>query len=189
MELNEASDAHLVLAVARFREDALAELYRRHAPSVFALARRVLADRTAAEDVTQEVFLRLWNDPDRFDPERGSLRSYLLADTHSRSVDRIRSDSARRRREDRDVVRSAGVIGEDPAGVVCDITVARQVKAAVDSLPFEERQVIDLAYFGGHTYREVAALLDIPEGTAKSRIRTGLGRLRGTLAASGIGAV
>lgn len=78
-DLSESSDAVLVMAISRWREDALAEAYRRHAGTVFGLARRVLAEQGAAEDVVQEVFLRLWNDPSKFDPDRGSLRTYLLA--------------------------------------------------------------------------------------------------------------
>ena len=101
-DLRDASDAALVVAIGRWREDALAEAYRRHAGAAFALARRLLNDRTLAEEILQEVFLRLWNRPERFDAERGSLRSYLLAQTHGRSVDLLRSDTSRRRREERD---------------------------------------------------------------------------------------
>ena len=97
--LADMSDAALVVGVGRWRNDALAEIYRRHGGAVYALARRVLNDMTDAEEVVQEVFLRLWNAPEKFDPERGSLRSYLLAQGHGRAVDLLRADSSRRRRE------------------------------------------------------------------------------------------
>ncbi len=181
--LQEISDSGLVVAIARYREDALAEAYRRHAGAVFALARRVLADLTTAEEVVQEVFLRLWNQPDKFDPDRGSLRSYLLAQTHGRSVDLLRSDTSRRRREEREARRTAEA-GYDLEHEVWDLTVADKVKEAVAVLPVAERRAIELAYFGGHTYREVATLLGEPEGTVKSRIRAGLQRMRSALKSS-----
>jgi RNA polymerase sigma-70 factor (ECF subfamily) len=183
--LRDASDAALVFGVARYRQDALAEAYRRHAGAVFALARRVANDEPLAEEVTQEVFLRLWNQPDRFDPERGSLRSFLLAQAHSRAVDLVRSESSRKRREDLDVRRTAES-GYDVEHEVWDLAVADNVKAAVNELPVDERRAIELAYFGGHTYREVATLLDQPEGTVKSRIRNGLKRMRTTLVSAGV---
>ncbi len=179
--LEDASDAALVVAIGRWREDALAEAYRRHAGAAFALARRVLGDKERAEEVLQEVFLRLWHQPDRFDPERGSLRSFLLAQTHGRAVDLLRSESSRRRREENDARRTA----ESPPDIereVVDLTVAERVKGVVATLPPEERRAIELAYFGGHTYREVAVLLEAPEGTVKSRIRSGLRRMRPSLA-------
>ena len=181
--LQEMSDGGLVVAIARYREDALAEAYRRHAGAVFALARRVLADLTAAEEVVQEVFLRLWTAPDKFDPERGSLRSYLLAQTHGRAVDLLRSDTSRRRREERDA-RQTAEGGYDLEHEVWDLAVADQVKKVVAVLPDPERRAIELAYFGGHTYREVATLLGEPEGTVKSRIRAGLKRMRAALKSS-----
>lgn len=178
--LQETSDGALVMAIARYREDALAEAYRRHAGAVFALARRVLSDLAAAEEVVQEVFLRLWTHPDRFDPDRGSLRSYLLAQTHGRSVDLLRSDTSRRRREEREA-RQTAEAGYDLEHEVWDLTVADHVKDVVAVLPVAERKAIELAYFGGHTYREVATLLGEPEGTVKSRIRSGLKRMRTAL--------
>ncbi|HEX9546542.1 MAG TPA: sigma-70 family RNA polymerase sigma factor [Acidimicrobiales bacterium] len=185
-ELRDASDAALVVVIARWQEAGLAEVYRRHAGAVYALARRVLNDTGAAEEVVQEVFLRLWNQPERFDPDRGSLRSFLLAQTHGRAVDLLRSDVSRRRREDREAALAAES-GYDIDNEVWDMAVADQVKRAVSALPDEERSAIELAYFGGHTYRQAAAVLGAPEGTVKTRIRSGLRRMHGLLSEAGMG--
>jgi len=185
--LREMGDAALVVAIGRWRQDALAEAFRRHSGAVHGLARRVLGDDAAAEEVVQEIFLRLWNAPDRFDPARGTLRSFLLAQSHGRAVDLLRSDVSRRRREEKEA-RATAEAGYDIEHEVWDLAVADHVKEAVTGLPVEERKAIELAYFGGHSYREVAQLLGVPEGTIKSRIRSGLRRMRGDLTAAGIGA-
>jgi RNA polymerase sigma-70 factor (ECF subfamily) len=185
-DVRDASDAALVVAIGRWREDALAEAYRRHAGAAYGLACRLLNDKSLAEEVLQEVFLRLWNRPERFDAERGSLRSYLLAQTHGRSVDLIRSDTSRRKREERDA-RESPAMSDDIEREVVDLTVAEQVKEVVAALPEDERQAVELAYFGGHTYRQVAVLLGAPEGTVKSRIRSGLRRMRQDLVRMGVG--
>ena len=184
-DLEKVSDAQLVTAIARFSEVALAEVYRRHGGAVFGLAKRVMGSATEAEDVTQEVFLRLWNQPDRFDPARGSLRSFLLAQSHGRAVDAIRSSSSRRRREARDAFDTAQS-SYDLQHEVWDLAVADQVSTAMGSLPDEERRVIELAYFDGRTYREVARMLGQPEGTVKSRIRNGMRRMRTALLDAGV---
>lgn len=186
LDLTTASDAVLVVAISRYRQEALAEAYRRHAGAVFALSRRLLIDATLAEEIVQEVFLRLWNNPEKFDPERGSLRSYLLAQCHGRSVDLLRSETSRRVREERDVRRTAEG-GYDLEHEVVDLSIAERVKDALAALPEGERQAIALAYFGGHTYREVAEMLEEPEGTVKSRIRAGLKRMRADLVGAGLG--
>ena len=183
--IDERSDAQLVTSVARYSEVALAEAYRRHGGAVFGLAKRVLQNAAEAEDVTQEVFLRLWNQPDRFDPARGSLRSFLLAQAHGRAVDAVRSSSSRRAREARDALRTAEA-SYDMQHEVWDLAVADQVAQAMGELPDEERRPIEMAYFDGRTYREVARLLDQPEGTVKSRIRNGMRRMRAVLADAGI---
>ena len=108
-DIGEVSDAQLVTSIARYSEVALAEVYRRHGGAVYGLARRVLNSTAEAEDVAQDVFLRLWNEPDRFDPTRGTLRSFLLAQSHARAVDSVRSLNARRLREAKDAQRT-GVI-------------------------------------------------------------------------------
>ncbi len=184
-DIDKVSDAQLVTSIARYSEVALAEAYRRHGGAVYGLAKRVLNNATEAEDVTQEVFLRLWNQPDRFDPARGSLRSFLLAQSHARAVDAVRSSSSRRQREARDALRTAQA-PYDMQHEVWDLAVADQVASAMGSLPDEERRAIELAYFDGHTYREVATLLGQPEGTVKSRIRNGMRRMRSVLADAGV---
>ena len=185
IDLREQSDAALVLGIARYRQEALAEVYRRHAGAVFALARRVLNEAHVAEEVVQEVLLKLWSHPDRFDPDRGSLRSFLLTQTHSRAVDIVRSDSSRRRREDTEMA-VAATAGYDVEHEVWDLAMAEHVQEALAALSDDERLPIELAYFGGHSYREVALMLDQPEGTVKSRIRAGLRRLRTELQSAGI---
>ena len=183
--IHEVSDARLVTSIARYSEVALAEVYRRHGHAVYGLARRVLQDAAEAEDVTQEVFLRLWRDPDRFDPDRGSLRSFLLAQAHGRAVDAVRSTSSRRAREAREAAQTARA-DYDMQHEVWDLTLADQVANAMGELSDDERRAIELAYFDGHTYREVARVLDQPEGTVKSRIRSGMRRLRDALVDAGV---
>jgi len=184
-EIREVSDAQLVTSIARYSELALAEVYRRHGGAVYGLARRVLSNATEAEDVTQDVFLRLWNQPDRFDPNRGSLRSFLLAQSHGRAVDAVRSLNSRKRRESRDAQQTASA-EYDMQHEVWDLALADQVARALGDLPEEERRVIELAYFEGHTYVDVAKLLGQPEGTVKSRIRNGMRRMRAVLVDAGI---
>jgi RNA polymerase sigma-70 factor (ECF subfamily) len=174
-DLSSASDASLAMAVARWQEEALAEIYRRHAGAVFGLAKRLIFDTVLAEEVTQEVFVRLWREPERFDPTRGSLRTFLLSMTHGRAIDILRSEMSRRAREERS--RAVAEAGYDLEQEVFDLTTAERVRKAVAKLPGVERKAIELAYFGGHSYREVAAIQNEPEGTIKSRIRSGLRRM------------
>lgn len=184
-ELRAASDANLVVAIGRFRAEALEEVYRRHSGAAFGLAQRICNDRALAEEIVQEVFLRLWNEPERFDPARGALRSFLLAQVHGRSVDVVRAESARRVREERDA-RRAVPVDHDLEREVWELTLHEHVRDALGALTGDEREAIELAYFGGHSYREVADILDQPEGTVKSRIRTGLGRMRDALKDAGL---
>lgn len=182
------ADIELVQELAAGHEGALAEVYRRHGGPVLGLAKRLLRNPNLAEEIVQEVMLRLWNNPEKFDGTRGSLRSYLLAHTHGRSVDLIRSESSRRMREEREaqLVVEAGLSLEEE---VWEMALADHVRQALSELDAEVRKAIELAYFGGYTYREVAKLLDTPEGTIKSRIRSGLQRLNGVLANSGLAPV
>lgn len=175
--LTEVSDPVLAIAVARGDRSALGEMYRRHGGPIFRLAQRLLHDDRIAEEVVQDVFVGFWQSPERFDPERSQLRSFLLMKAHGRSVDMLRAEQSRRRRdqlEADDQQRNS----YDLERHVLDLDLAERVSKALDRLPENERRAITLAYFGGHTYREVAELLEEPEGTVKSRIRTGLKALR-----------
>lgn len=155
---------------------ALAEAYRQHGSHVHALARR-LCGNTRADDLTRKVFLQLWNYPQRFNADRGSLRSYLLMQAHRQAVDILRSDNAGAPGEFAQDLRANG---ERPGTEAFALTLLERAELdeVVSALPANERHPIVLAYFGGHTYRDVARLLAVPEGTIKSRIRSGLKRLR-----------
>ncbi len=163
--------------------DRTAELlvwYRDHSRAVFNLAQRVCG-RGHAEDVTQEVFLRLWRHPERFDPTRGSLRTFLLTMTHSCAVDAVRSSGSRRKREHR-VVRLSPVpdvaLGDrGEADERCE-----KVRAALDTLRQSEKEAIVTAFYGECSYRDAAVVLQEAEGTIKSLVRTGLRRLAPLLA-------
>ena len=181
--VTELSDVALVVATARGHRDALAEAYRRHGAQVYGLARRVCGDDLAKE-VVQQVFLEMWEKPNRYNPDRGSLRSFLLTQAYGRSVDRLRSDGARRARE------AASVLVRETAPVGVETTVLTRsagdkVWRLLNALPDGQRDAIVLAYCDGYTYGDVAELLGEPEGTVKSRIRAGLTRLRLALSDEG----
>jgi RNA polymerase sigma-70 factor (ECF subfamily) len=164
-------------------ESALAEIYDQYASFVYGLALRVIGDPRAAEDVSQDVFVGLWERPAAFDPDRGSLRTWLATLAHRRAVDYVRREEARRRRAERDAARA--VTAPDVEEMATAMVAAERVRAALDVLPSEQRRAIQLAYFGGKTYRQVAEVLGIPEGTAKSRLRLGLRRIAEALEAQG----
>lgn len=184
-ELRESSDAALVVAIGRWHQEALAEVYRRHAGSAYALARRLLRNAALAEEVVQELFIRLWDKPERFDPSRGSLRAFLLSDTHGRALDLIRSEDSRRRREEREA-QLVPVDSRDLEAEVWALVSSETVRDSLSRLSEHERRAIELAYFDGQTYQEVAQTLGEPEGTVKSRIRSGLKRLRTDLVSTGM---
>ena len=176
----QGSDEELVGAVAQGHPPALELIYQRYGGPIYVLARRVLVDDSLAEEVVQEVFLKLWQEPERFDPQRGALRSFLYRQAHSRAVEWIRAEEARRRREDRHD-RENLRMPDDLETEAWQLIRSELVKEAVAELSEGEREAITLAYFGGKSYREVAALLDVPEGTIKSRINRARNLLREVL--------
>jgi RNA polymerase sigma-70 factor (ECF subfamily) len=164
-------------------EAALREAYREHAAAVLALAVRVLGSATLAEDVMQDVFVRLWEQPDRFDPARGRLRSYLLAMTHSRAVERLRAEDSQRRRIEAARHQPVDSTATDPARAIAARDAGAVVRRVLAELPADQRQAIEMAYYGGLSYRDVAVALDEPEGTVRYRIRSGMRKMRAALQA------
>jgi RNA polymerase sigma-70 factor, ECF subfamily len=175
--------ATLLRLSARGDSTAFAELYDATAPRVHGLVLRVVRDRAQAEEVTQEAFLEVWRTASRFDPSRGSALSWLLTIAHRKAVDRVRSAEASNRR-DATYHQQSRVVEHDSTAEAAHASLeGRRVRAAMAQLTAVQREAIELAYFGGYTHTEVAAMLDLPLGTAKTRIRDGLIRLRDTIGA------
>jgi RNA polymerase sigma-70 factor (ECF subfamily) len=159
-------------------ETAFIDLYERLGPLVYTIAARVTRDGRAAEDITQEVFLAIWQRPLAFDPAKGSLRGWLAMMAHRRAVDLVRREETHRRASLDGRLYAGAVSRGDPVGdQVSDADAAERLRTALRTLPEHLGRAITLAYLEGRTYREVAVELGVPEGTAKSRLREGLRRL------------
>jgi RNA polymerase sigma-70 factor (ECF subfamily) len=171
----------LLTLVARGDGPAFEVLYDEVANSVFGVIRRVLRDPAQSEEVTQEVLVEVWRTATRFDPERGSATTWILTMAHRRAIDRVRSSQASQDRDlrvaTRDHVRDYDQVAEQVEARLEQ----EQVRRCLGQLTDLQRESITLAYYGGHTYREVAELLDLPLGTVKTRLRDGLIRLRDCL--------
>lgn len=173
-------DAALASQLSNGDHGALNEAYRLYGHRVYRVAYGLLRREELAQDITQDVFVRLWRKPHRYDPSRGSLASFLQLDAHGRSVDLIRSEEARSRREVADEQRSSNYQA-GPEEEAMNMITSERVRNALGRLTENERKPIAMAFYLGYSYRKVAALLDVPEGTVKSRIRSGLAKLRETL--------
>lgn len=173
--------AGLLRKSARGDERAFAELYDATSAKVFGLALRVVRDPAQAEEVAQEAFLEIWRTASRFDAERGSGLAWMMTITHRRAVDRVRAAEAAGRREITYEQRNRQVDHDATAEAAQQALEARRVRNALDELTPVQREAVSLAYLGGYTHTEVAAMLELPVGTAKTRIRDGLIRLRDNL--------
>ena len=179
---NAADDRLLMARVATGDAAALEALYARYGRPCFSLARRILVDSEFAEDVVQEVFLALWNAPEKFDPAHGAFSSWLLSVTHHKAVDRVRREETLRKRrttlDELDSVPSNLTAVDDQ---VWSSVRGEQVRAAMLTLSLVQRTALELAYFGGHTQTEIAALTNTPLGTVKTRMLAGMKNLRASL--------
>jgi RNA polymerase sigma-70 factor (ECF subfamily) len=180
--MQNVADEDLMQLVRRGDSQAFEVVYERHATAAFSLAYRIVGTRIAAEDVVQEAFLSLWRSGARYDRTRGSVRTWVLGIVHNRAIDSLRRSMVHDRRRASD----EGIEERFEARERTDVEVARndearEVRAALQTLPDEQCKVIELAYFGGFSQSEIADLLDTPIGTVKGRMRLGLEKMRGEL--------
>ncbi len=179
-----AGESRLLAALKVQDPAALDELYRAHAAFVHGIAVRVLRDAAEAEETTQDVFVYVWQNAARFDRQRGTLASWLVTLARSRSIDRLRARASQTRRVEglgREMSAAPSVDGNDPLAGLLQSETGQRVRAALQQLPAEQRQALEIAYFEGLSHREVAARLGTPLGTIKTRIRQGMLRLRAAL--------
>jgi RNA polymerase sigma-70 factor, ECF subfamily len=183
-DLSEARDRELVQRIGRGDEEAFRGLFGRYAPSAMALARRVARQPFLAEEIVQEAFLAVWRNPSGYDQQRGSVRAWLMGMVHHRAVDAVRREESQRRRVEESMV-SDPLVSPDPADDVADRVdlpeERKAVRAALDGLPAEQREVIELMYFGGLSQSTISERLGLPLGTVKSRTLLGMRRLRGAI--------
>jgi RNA polymerase sigma factor (sigma-70 family) len=178
---DDVADADLVRRIRAGDRGAVDDLYDRFRRPAFALARRILGDDGLAEDVLQDVFLSVWRDPGAYDRGRGTFASWLLAVVHHKSVDAVRREESQRRRQrkaEEDVELDVPTAARDVEDEAWDRLVAERVRAALGGLSDPQREALTLAYYGGYTQREVAALTGAPLGTVKTRMLAGMRRLR-----------
>jgi len=174
-------DAEVMRRIRAGDRTAVDDLYERFRRPAFSLARRILGDDVLAEDVLQEVFLSVWRDPSAYERGRGSVASWLLAVVHHKAVDSVRREESQRRRQtlaEEEVALAAPVSSRDVEDEAWSRVVAQQVRTAMAVLSAAQREALTLAYYGGYTQREVAALTGAPLGTVKTRMLAGMRRLR-----------
>lgn len=180
----EARDAELLRAVSAGEEEAFRSLFRRYGPNAMAVAQRIVRQRFLAEEIVQEVFLSVWREPQAYEERRGAFRSWLMAMVHHRAVDAVRREETQRRRAEELVGMESGW-EEDPADRVAEEVdlpqERRAVRAAMNELPVEQREVVELMYFGGLSQSAIAERLSVPLGTVKSRTLLAMRKLRSAL--------
>ncbi|HEV2030384.1 MAG TPA: sigma-70 family RNA polymerase sigma factor [Candidatus Dormibacteraeota bacterium] len=181
------ADADLAAQLASGSQEALAELYDRYGGLAYAVALRVLGDPGRAEDAVQETFLKIWHNAASFDVRRGSLRTWLLASVRNRSIDYLRGRGAHERQELELHPSTAEAFPRDDPWREVSLSLERDaVREAMNSLPIEQRQAVELAYFAGYSHREIADMTRVPLGTVKGRMRLALEKLNSYLEGRGL---
>jgi RNA polymerase sigma-70 factor (ECF subfamily) len=176
-----ASQQDLLEKVAGGDKRAFAALYDQISPRVFGLIRRILRDQAQSEEVTQEVFLEIWQTATRFDPNKGGASTWILTMAHRRAVDRVRSSQSSRDRDTRIGIRDYNPDYDNVAETIEVRIEHERVEKAMTRLTELQRQAVSLAYYGGYSHSEVAEMLSVPIGTVKTRLRDGMIRLRDEL--------
>ena len=172
------ADEELISLAQAGSAEAFAALYDRHSRSAYSLAYRMMGEKQSAEDLVQEVFLKVWRNSASYRTERGSVRTWILSIVHNRGVDQLRSTASRRRTQDR-VEASAPTSQPSEAFTETWRNNQRdQVREALKTLPAEQLKILELAYFSGYTHVEIAGFLDLPLGTVKGRMRLGLRKVK-----------
>lgn len=170
-------DRTLMQAIALRDQDALMQLYARHGAALYGLALRVLGIPSSAEEVIQDVFIKIWNQPARWDPALGRLSSWLLTTTRNAAIDRLRQE--RRHWHPVEIAEPSeellGALDAQDAPLWAEGQLLRQIIA---TLPYQQRQLVELAFYGGHSHSELAQMLDLPLGTVKTRLRAAIQALR-----------
>ena len=180
-EIANLRDEELLVLIARGDAQALGALYDRHGRLVFAIALRVTGDRLTAEEVTQDVFQIVWQQTAGFRAASGTVPAWIIGITRHRAIDRIRSQRHKARQHDTPLEDAAAAVLTDTVDVADAAAIRSDVRAALGSLPVEQRQVLELAYYGGLTTAEIASSIGTPIGTVKTRLRLGLAKLRAAL--------
>jgi RNA polymerase sigma-70 factor (ECF subfamily) len=178
-DLRSLADEDLMTLVHEGEARAFEVIFDRHSGAAFSLAYRMCGRRAMAEDIVQEAFVSLWRSGSRYDRTRGSVRSWVLSAVHNRAIDAFRREGVRQGKD----IQDDGAAERLPASELTDAEAlrrdeARQVRSALDGLPADQQQVIELAYFGGFTHTQISEMLELPAGTVKGRMRLGLAKLR-----------